>query len=352
MVELSLEIDEALDYISSHKELVGKKIIITKKVPLVDTIITKIKKSNINYQYLYVTTYGNRYPVSFTNYCRTVEKIDEMIKDIMKYPFSPLERLFYVYDLLKERVYKEVDNLDLLDNARDLSKVLFGENIVCIGYTHLMNVLLSKMGYRILDCELDSLDDDYGHMRSYIYINDSKYNINGFYYFDSTWDSRKGINDIIYRYSYCYFAKTKKEIEVIDLEKRYVDIHFPIYFKGIVKEFVNQLKNGNVSQTVFRSINYMYYLLKGEALFYNNSEMNCKIENSKELKELEEFELLLNNPISNSTLIKALYHVFQMKKDTQFLKERIFCTMMYSNWCSEDGINTFKELFGYAKFIK
>ena len=54
-----------------------------------------------------------------------------------------------------------------------------------------------------------------GHARNGIFIEDPKYNINGYYYFDATWDSKRKDNDNSYLLSYKYFAKTKEQMDAL-----------------------------------------------------------------------------------------------------------------------------------------
>ena len=45
-----------------------------------------------------------------------------------------------------------------------------------------------------------------------IYLNDKKYNVEGVYFLDATWDSKKSEEDKLYPYRYKYFLKTFEEI--------------------------------------------------------------------------------------------------------------------------------------------
>ena len=130
--------------------------------------------------------------------------IDNIIENIKKYNLSPLEKLIYTYDIVKYREYKESDCNK--KNSRDLDKVLQGDAIVCVGYSNLFNAILRCMGFNAT--YLISVEKK--HQRSMVYIRDDKYNIDGIYAFDPTFDRRKNEN---YIDNYKYFAMTMEKSE-------------------------------------------------------------------------------------------------------------------------------------------
>lgn len=129
--------------------------------------------------------------------------IDEVAKKINKYNLSPLEKIVYVYDYVKKREYHECEDKT---NSRDLDKVINGENIVCVGYSNLFNAILKSLN---ISC-IPLISIKAKHQRSLVYVKDDKYNINGIYAFDPTWDSKK---TKAYIDNYNYFAMPFEESE-------------------------------------------------------------------------------------------------------------------------------------------
>lgn len=130
--------------------------------------------------------------------------IYKKVEEIEKYNLSSLEKIIYVYDLVKTRRYIKEQNSDKL-SSRDLDKILLGEAIVCVGYSNLFNAILKSLGINALS--LISIEAN--HQRSMAYIKDDKYNIDGVYTFDPTWDSRR--EDTNYLKKYNYFGLSLKE---------------------------------------------------------------------------------------------------------------------------------------------
>lgn len=132
--------------------------------------------------------------------------IEDISKEIKKYNLSPLEKVIYVYDKVKSRVYTK-SNEDERE-SRDLNRVLNGNFIVCMGFSNIFNAVLRSLGINAIP--LISLSKN--HQCSLAYIQDNKYNINGVYVFDPTNDSRRN-NEYIDNYN--YFGMTLASTENI-----------------------------------------------------------------------------------------------------------------------------------------
>lgn len=119
---------------------------------------------------------------------------------------SPFEKYIYVYNITKKfKEYKESDIEPFA--ARNLYSVLRSEYIVCVGFSNLFGDLLDKLGIKNMylsngvDTSYDDINklEDFeesnkvavrsGHARRYIYLVDEKYDIDGFYIADPTWDN-------------------------------------------------------------------------------------------------------------------------------------------------------------------
>ena len=168
--------------------------------------------------FLYIKLNGNIEPVSLDDAKKTIDIINNVAKEVETLNLSPMEQVMYVYDIAKNRVYNEEKDGEKKSKSRDLSEILFGENIVCVGYVAYFNAILKKLGFDPHSISFGDVNNaEIGHRRSGVYIKDPKYYIDGFYYFDPTFDSRKIDDDdekAINRYR--FFALTKSQLNSMD----------------------------------------------------------------------------------------------------------------------------------------
>lgn len=225
------------------------------------------------------------------------EKIDGM-------NLSNFEKIIYIYDIVKEKIYKKDKNNSWV--CRDIDDVILGDYIVCMGYTRRINVQSSF--HNIESIMLCSKKEN--HAINLIYIKDEKYNIDGFLTFDATNDSRKNEEDKDYLNNYNYFGNnvgsTNKKMSIEELQ----EINVPL--DELSKKFKNyntddELKYINVIEELFRmSGNNNHEELVNKIIFYDHLSSKEKRELQKEYKEL--INKLFNTSIDMSTFIRALYN--------------------------------------------
>ena len=143
--------------------------------------------------------------------------LDTMIKDIKEASLSPYEKYLAVYELVTH--FKSgLDNIINCDDARNLELILFNEYIVCTGFSKLLIALLNKVGIKAFDVGIEFYKKseeinflDYAqlsqekikvklgniayHSRVLMRLVDSKYQIDGLFIADPTWD-----NDLEHHY--------------------------------------------------------------------------------------------------------------------------------------------------------
>ena len=115
-----------------------------------------------------------------------------MIKDKL----SPFELYTKLYQTAKDfKPYKEVNNGGNIDDSRNLSKLLFNEYIVCVGYANLLqefckryNIETYYMTVSVVPKDTKDLNESRGHARLLVKMKDEKYGIDGLYVTDPTWD--------------------------------------------------------------------------------------------------------------------------------------------------------------------
>lgn len=147
--------------------------------------------------------------------------IGGIVDNIRQYNLSPMEQIMYIYDIVKQRKYKK-DNINVR-NSCDLDKVLTGDFINCSGYSNLFNAILKCLGIKAMP--LASISKN--HQRSIVYVKDEKYNIDGVYAFDPTWDSRTNNDDNHYIDKYYYFAMPIKVSNISAPEELFETLCIP-----------------------------------------------------------------------------------------------------------------------------
>ena len=158
--------------------------------------------------------------------------IGNIVSDINKYNLSNLEKIMYVYDIVKYRIYNKDEDNYL--NNRDLDKVTSGNTIVCSGFSNLFNAILMSLDIKAMPL----ISKTANHQRSIVYVNDSKYDIDGIYVFDPTWDCRKKESENYYleRYNYFMMPLSRSKITAYDEISRLLEVNV----KDIIKKIESQ----------------------------------------------------------------------------------------------------------------
>ena len=175
-------------------------------------ILKKCKDKNIN-----IICDHIKYPIN--EYLKENEKLENIVRNIKTSNMSPLEKYFAIYNIVKKyKPYKE--NEDNLKQARKIKYILDNEYIVCVGYSNLLIELLNRVG--IEACDYSTSIYDYktnkkeGHARTIVNIIDNKYNVNGYYIADPTWDNHLNKYDT-YIYALRPFCSMQKSEDCFQL---------------------------------------------------------------------------------------------------------------------------------------
>jgi len=118
---------------------------------------------------------------------------------------SPVEKTMYAYDLVKSYAYsntgKKITSLGRKESM--IHSIIKEGNIVCGGYSAMLKQILEEVGINSTTVSIksqqrfDRTPDQYefvdpmstGHARTLVKIDDEKYDINGMFSLDATWDS-------------------------------------------------------------------------------------------------------------------------------------------------------------------
>lgn len=269
-----------IDNIENSEEEYYKKLknILPKFDKINTTLIIRIEceKRSIFDKYLLNTNYKNinllvnndfyDYPIE--DFIKEEKILYCMVSRIKKSNCSPFEKFISIYNIVKNyKPYSEVKEGENLDLSRNLRYILNNEYIVCIGYTKLLRELLDKVGIEstIYNTSVDiSYEDGFTleeipitycrHSRLLVNIVDQKYNINGFYLSDPTWDN----DDKIDKYSnmimpFDYMQKSRYLFKLEDIDYLF-DVHnieefnyrFQILFN---KKYKQKIKNNTTKKT-------------------------------------------------------------------------------------------------------
>ena len=294
--------------------------------------------------------------ISYNEYLDTINALDNMAAEIKKFNFSPLEKIMFAYDLVRNRVYLDADKNEEKNTSRDLTSSLLGDKIVCIGFARIFYSLLEMLN---IESNIFLLfGKKSGHARNEIYVKDDKYGVDGVYYFDPTWDCKKAETDNSYLLSYKYFAKTYNEMKVFDNNRLIPQkfSNFTVLLPFILEnEFNKDFKDMNTD--LIRTINYMYRVVNKKILV-DPIKLNPiapsygEINKKKVLKETFNLINKFNTHLSADTLLKLLFNVrkqlyYQDNTKYPFNIDDFKKTFINSNWKHEDNsVDFFSSFLG------
>ncbi len=310
-IEIYGEFAEISTYLATNPELANKKIVIGNVLDIDLNQLAALKK-NIDLQKynVLIKIQGNSHPITITEYEKTIAIVNEIVTKIKCYNYSPLEILIHVYDLIRDRVYVKEDDNQKYYESRDLTSVLLGDKIVCLGYVRLFNTILEQLGFKCIDFILDVNQSDESHARSLVYLKDDKYNINGLYFFDPTFDSKRNENSLSFLNSYLYFAKTYNQL-IPNEKDKFTYITYKYFDTDQIMRFEDEMLNNHpphykiATRIVNDHINWLLRFAGKEFMAFSSTNLNMEevIENMYEVADLA------NQPIDVHSFLEALYNV-------------------------------------------
>lgn len=350
-VRLAFNSHDILAFIKKNKYLNDKKIVIPEILEITDydKVLSLIKKYEQYKDHIYVYLDNNSDYVSLMDAYNIIAKIKEISEQIMNLNLSKMETIMYTYDMVRSRIYQEEDKNERYSESRDLKYILNNNKIVCTGYSNLLSAMLNYMGIKCYPVGITNKKTQKGHERNIVYIKDPKYDIDGVYYLDATWDSRVTNSNNYYLNNYLYFAKTRNQM--INLENdNYRYDKCPYYSNHMVNDIEPLLKNMDKMDFLkkyFKSLNYMSRVIYGENLFNlsdiisyspNYGQIDC----DEILTKIANIQEKFNSPISAEVYIKLLNNV---RKIEYYLNpelfpydfQKMFSTLINSRWNFENN---------------
>lgn len=201
-------INNVIDKVKNSNNNIKKIIIDLKDTNFTIEELKNIKDKNI-------VEFGSKLDVTRLTVDKLIEQeqiLDLMVKDIKESNLSSYERYIAIYSIVKKfkeyKFYQESEDIDNKydDQSRNIYLILDNDYIVCVGYANLLQNLLKRVGINSATWSVITNSDR--HMRVYVNIEDKKYNINGYYMSDPTWDAIKYDKDYD---NYNYLHETTKE---------------------------------------------------------------------------------------------------------------------------------------------
>ena len=289
---------------------------------------------------------GNQGYVSLRNAWDTVDTIEKIAATIDDENLSPMENIMYAYDVVKERKYEEADKGQRKCIARSVTPVLKSNKTVCVGFVQYFKSILACLGIKVYDIRIWYDKSDKGHLRAGIYVKDDKYGIDGFYYFDPTFDCKKADEDYEYIDNYAYFALTKDQMTRL-CGTSGVEIGMEAYSKDFIDNFAELLKgteNPEEDRLIEDPITVNKYIdTASNMLKYTNTMCKVPQRNEKLAQYLTTAFEKMNKPLEAATLLQ----IFEVVREAEFRKnpkkypysDEVIENAYNKNW------NTMKNLF-------
>ena len=324
-------IEDAIVITTRLKEL-GKENHVVIDINNKELVTPKIL-SNANYLNGYTDIRIGLDIIPIKEYLRLEKILYQMVEPACN--LSPFERYIYAYNVVKQyKQYKE--NEKNKSASRNLYAILENEYMVCVGYSHMLEDLLNKSGIKSI-YRSTGVDDSYdkkdekevvninwnGHARRFVYINDPKYGIDGFYVADPTWDN--DLKNDLYnhllltneeetetkRYNFLPTSVSSSSIELMNIqsiEEFYQKINF----------YLDRNPESNLKDLISNSINDIRkldnnFIKKLEEKYPKIQDFFNPWPNEKEiLYEIGEYLLTkVNKPVLGQTIMSAVSEVYQ-----------------------------------------
>ncbi|MCH5166281.1 MAG: hypothetical protein J1F35_00175 [Erysipelotrichales bacterium] len=318
---VKFESDKPHDYLTFIKEnldfLSDKDIILPGLFNLTDddylhvTNPSKNMKEYFPNANIYLNVDGDCLISSLDDYKKAYEKIYNIVNLIKSLNLSPLEQVMFAYDICKDRQFKQGTTEEEMYKSCDLISSLNDEFIICAGYDAIFRAILTNLGISSKSVILEGTSEfnKEGHVRTAVYIDDPKYNVEGHYFFNVTADAKKDESDD-YKNKYGFFARTFEEIILADKLKGFAMTEEKYLYPNYIYELFKGLKD-TYSYTDFiklRTSNKFNFYLKNLGI----PQVKIQSEGNKKedlMKALERIYESFNRPVEPETFVELLYNV-------------------------------------------
>lgn len=200
IINFTITTESLSNYLRFYNHLIKKVDIVINLSDLSDEeiknkslVLKEIESiTNCSFKYRY-DSYGT---AKIDEILGSIDFIERQAFIVKYYNFSPIEALLFIYDMVRNREYKEALDGESVDISRNLTKVLKNKTIVCSGFANIFSAICNKVGIYTENIEWKSLKPfTSGHCSNLCYVNDRKYNIHGILSVDVTRGCKKGDNN-------------------------------------------------------------------------------------------------------------------------------------------------------------
>lgn len=257
IIENDEEFEE--DYYKKIKKIIkkidGLNINITIKIECHKRSLFNKYFSNMEIKNINLLINNDSYDYSYEEYLEEESILNSMLEELNSNICTPFEKYVWVYNIVKNfKQYKEEGENEDKHLSRNIKHILKNDYIVCVGYAKLFKELLDKVGIeaQIYNTSFDtSYDNGFtledkplnfeGHSRLLVNLVDPKYNIDGFYISDPTWDN----NDTYDLYGnmimpFDYMQKSKELFKLEDIDY-FLDVHSSQEFHQKIKILAHKI---------------------------------------------------------------------------------------------------------------
>lgn len=373
VITLSNNSDNAIDAIKTLRE--NNK---NNKITITITDKKKFNKelfnSDIDLTNVFIKADVTSKEMPISNYIKNEKILYSMVKEAEN--LSPLEKYLYAYDVVKKfkeykeyKEYKKDKTYEEGNKSRKSHEILFNNYIVCSGFTTLLGDLLDKLDINWIETgvevemssykaiaqlkkkydwnkltpkekyELIATQKNYiphtlheKHSRLIVNINDPKYQIDGLYFADPTWDN--DLENNLYTHSLMTESRALESIHKLKVQNNESELFYSRdineffdkinYTVRIEKKAEKTLNESDILKKI--TIELFRKIEKLDSKFVNELKTNYQIDDieefSNEVTETEKLRSLLfdmgnyivkknNNTITGKTLISAIKEVYK-----------------------------------------
>lgn len=272
--------------------------------------------------------------ISYKQFLAMYNKLNEIVEFINHYNLSPLEKVLLVYDIVKANEYKKEDKGENYGVSRNLNEIIKNDKIVCVGFANLIDFLLKNLDIKSNTIILGYKTSERQHKRNYIYLKDDKYNIDGMFFLDSTWDSKK---DDKYLDNYVFFLKPLNFFKLFRNDEYVVSPTKFKFLENSKEEIISYINNLNEFSKIELSL-ILSQLIKE----YDPSVdimMNINNKSANEILDIAiQIQKKYNKRISEEAFKNALYRVRKIEYINGILKNELsekhineVCNKYYKN---------------------
>lgn len=171
------------------------------------------------------TTYNKDYELKFysgnsivnkTQILKANSMIDSTVKYLKSSNLSPYEKLIYVRKLLTEKAYFYGN-----ESSQDLYSALNSRQMVCVSYSLIFKAIFDELNDPNIKVNVqlyknESLSNSIYHALNNVYVNDSKYEIEGYYDTDLTYSPSNLLTDFMIPPNDTFNSCKNKNVEKVD----------------------------------------------------------------------------------------------------------------------------------------